>query len=144
MESREGQCLCGGVRYRLEVPVDHIGACHCQMCRRFSGGIELGIDIPEESVTWLKDDTLRVYSSSEWAERGFCGTCGSSLFYRLKSGGFFSLSAGTLDDISGLPLTTEVYIDHKPAGYAFANETTKMTEADIMAMVAAQSEGESK
>lgn len=138
--TQTGGCLCGAVRFRLHEAPTSYGACHCGMCRKFSGGIELGVMVPPGGVTWEQDETLRTYKSSEWAERGFCTTCGSSLFWRLTAPGpaqgMLSLAVGALDSMEGLTFDTEVYIDHKPASYAFAGERNRMTEADVMAMVA--------
>ena len=143
-----GGCLCGKVRYTLAEPPKGFGACHCGMCRKFSGGIELGIEVMPGGISWDGEENIGTFSSSEWAERGFCKTCGSSLFWRLTMEGpmkgLYSLSAGTLDSLEGLELTGEVYIDHKPAGYAFAGERKRMTEADVMAMVAQIEAGEAE
>ncbi|MEM8957150.1 MAG: GFA family protein, partial [Pseudomonadota bacterium] len=113
-----GGCLCGAVRYRLAEPPKNYGACHCGMCRKFSGGIELGLEVPPGGVTWEDETHLKVYKSSEWAERGFCDVCGSSLFWRLTAPGpmhgLLSLSAGSLDRFEGLNFVNEVYIDQKP------------------------------
>ncbi len=134
-----GGCLCGAVRYRLATPPTEIGACHCGMCRKFSGGIELGLEIAPGGIVWEADAALRTYRSSDWAERGFCGVCGSSLFWRLTAEGpmqgLLSLSAGSLDSLDGLTLRHEVYIDAKPDGYAFAGDHKRMTEAEVLAMV---------
>ena len=138
MAERRGGCLCGGVRYRVTAPLDHMDACHCGMCRKVSGGIVLGLNVPVDGIVWERDATLRTYASSDWAERGFCSACGSSLFWRIATpgAGWLSLMAGTLDDLSGLTLKTEIYIDHKPDGYAFAGGTKKMTEAEVVAAFA--------
>ncbi len=138
-DSKNGGCLCGAVRYTLaEAPVSY-GACHCGMCRRWTGGIEMGVQVMPGGLTFSDESHMKTYASSDWAERGFCDTCGSSLFWRLTAPGpmqgMMSLSVGTLDDSSGLVFASEVYIDHKPASYAFAGERKTMTEADIMAMV---------
>lgn len=141
---KTGGCLCGAVRYTLADAPTHYDACHCGMCRKFSGGIELGLEVPDGGITWTSDETLRTFKSSDWAERGFCAKCGSSLFWRLTAPGpahgLLSLSAGSLDSLDGLSLTTEVYIDHKPEGHAFAGNTRKMTEADVLAMMGAAPE----
>ena len=131
--------MCGRVRYRLaEAPVA-FGACHCGMCRKFSGGIELSAHVEPGAVTWERgEDQIATYKSSDWAERGFCKTCGSSLFWRMTADGplqgMFSLSAGSLDSLEGLTFDTEVYIDHKPDGYAFEGDRTRMTEAEVLRM----------
>jgi hypothetical protein len=134
-----GGCLCGAARYTLTERPEGYGACHCGMCRRWTGGIELGVMVRPGGITWERGDSLRTYRSSDWAERGFCDICGSSLFWRLTAPGpmqgMMSVSAGSLDSLEGLELTTEVYIDYKPAGYAFDGERTRLTEAEVMAMV---------
>jgi hypothetical protein len=79
---------------------------------------------------------VRVYRSSEWAERAFCDTCGSSLYYRLVEGGDMYLSAGVLDDQSDLELTSQIFIEEKPAYYTFANQTKTMTGAEVFAAAA--------
>ena len=136
-----GGCLCGAVRYRLGEAPTAFGACHCAMCRKFTGGVEFGLQVPPGGVTWEGEENIGTYASSDWAERGFCRICGSSLFWRLTAPGpmegMLSLSAGSLDSMEGLSFDVEVYIDAKPDIYAFAGERRRMTEAEVMAMVAA-------
>lgn len=140
-----GSCLCGACRFTLAAPATEYGACHCSMCRKFSGGIELGVQVPPGGITWDSADAIKTYASSEWAERGFCGICGSSLFWRLTAEGpmqgMLSLSGGALDTLEGLELTSEIYIDHKPGGHAFAGEHTRMTEAELLASMGIAPEG---
>lgn len=135
----EGGCLCGAVRFSLVTAPTEYGACHCGMCRKFSGGIELGVHVPDGGISWIADAALQTYASSEWAERGFCKTCGSSLFWRLTAEGpmqgMLSLSAGALDTLDGMVFATEVYVDQKPASHAFAGERTRMTETEVLASV---------
>lgn len=134
---RAGGCLCGAVRFEMKEAPTEYDACHCGMCRKFSGGIELGVEVPPGGITWIKDETVKTYASSEWAERGFCEICGSSLFWRLTAEGphqgMLSLSAGALDSLDGMTFGSEIYIDHKPAGHDFAGDHKRMTEAELLA-----------
>jgi len=57
------------------------------MCRKFTGGVFLGVQVPAGSFHLSKEDGLAIYASSGWAERGFCKSCGSSLFYRMTMPG---------------------------------------------------------
>lgn len=143
--SKTGGCLCGAVRFELAEKPQSYGACHCGMCRKHSGGIGLGVEVKPGGITWESDDTLVAFASSEWAERGFCKTCGSSLFWRLTMTGpmqeLMVLSAGALDSLDGMEFDHEVYVDHKPSSYAFAGDRKRMTEAEVMAMVNAGGEG---
>lgn len=75
----EGGCLCGAIRYRsTAAPVRGV-ICHCSMCRKHSGAPILAfVHFPRDAFTWVKGEPTR-YRSSQYAERGFCPKCGSSL-----------------------------------------------------------------
>ena len=77
-----GRCLCGAVTFEATGVEKHVHACHCSMCRRWSGGPGLAVSVA--SVDFQGEDNIERYDSSDWAERGFCKTCGSNLFYLLK------------------------------------------------------------
>jgi hypothetical protein len=106
------------------------------MCQRWVGGPVVSVGCTPETV-FEGQDAIGVYPSSDWAERGFCKRCGSSLFYRMKSDGSYYLPVGLFDDTEGLTLANEIFIDRKPALYSFAEKTKQMTEAEVMAMFAA-------
>lgn len=130
-----GRCLCGAVKIKLTGNHKDVGVCHCGMCRHWSGGplmaVEAGQDIEIEGK-----DNVASYRSSEWAERAFCKTCGSNLYYRLVEADDYMVCAGILDDQEGFALTTQVFIDEKPGFYDFANETKTMTGAELFALYA--------
>ncbi|MDH3671754.1 MAG: GFA family protein [Gammaproteobacteria bacterium] len=75
----EGGCLCGAIRYRASAPPMRAVICHCSMCRKHTGApIASFVHFPIDSFTWLKEQPKR-YRSSEFAERGFCSQCGSTV-----------------------------------------------------------------
>ena len=138
--TKTGGCQCGAVRFELnEAPAEY-AACHCSICRKIGGGVTLSAMVPPGGATWATSDTLKTYDSSDWAERGFCSACGSSLFWRLKvpgpMQGLMYLSVGALDDMGDMPFTSEVFIDHKPNTYEFSGDRQSLTQAEVMAMVA--------
>ncbi len=137
---RTGKCLCGAVTFTAKSLGD-ASACHCGMCRRWSGGIWLGVSTKD--LTFTQADAVQTIQSSQWAERGFCNKCGTSLFYRVTADGKFaghtSVSVGCLDDASGIEIGREWFIDRKPEGYTLAGDHEKVTEAQVMAMFAAPS-----
>ncbi len=136
---KQGGCLCGAVRFTAS-PKDHeVGACHCSMCRKWTGGPFMVIDC-SDTVKVENDSNLGVYRSSEWAERCFCKKCGSVLFYRLVQNGNSYASAEAFDDRAGYALTSQVFIDEKPAYYDFANKTHNMTGAEVFAAFAPSGE----
>lgn len=84
MQSYGGSCLCGAVVFSVGPKIGPTVHCHCTQCQRAHGAA---------FVTWVcqKDknfsldageDVLRWYQSSPQAQRGFCGHCGSSMFFR--------------------------------------------------------------
>lgn len=127
-----GRCLCGAVTFKAQVAEPHVGACHCAMCRRWGSGPFLEVDCGT-GVSYEGAENISVYSSSEWAERGFCSKCGSNLFYRLKETGQTMMAVGLLDDQNGLDMNMQVFTDEKPSYYSFANKTEEMTGAEVFA-----------
>src|SRR5688572_27069249 len=125
----KGQCLCGAVTFTAdEVETDH-HACHCGMCRRWSGGAPL-LCTAVKSVTFQGKENIACYASSSWAERGFCKTCGTALFYYLEPTRAYLMAIGAFDDQTPFALTREIFIDRKPPGYAFAGDHERWTEEE--------------
>lgn len=129
----KGRCLCGGVQFETG-EIHHLDVCHCSMCQRWTGGPFIGADYRNGDVKLTKDATLKWYESSDWAKRGFCSECGSSLFYRLNDiPDFWAVCAGALDMTSGITITKEIFIDEKPAYYDLAGDQERLTGAEFMA-----------
>lgn len=84
-------------------------------------------------VTFEGNENITVYNSSDWAQRGFCNKCGSSLFYRLKETGQYVLSP-TLFDEANFIFDHQIFIEEKPSYYEFANETKNMTGEEVFKM----------
>ncbi|EKX58532.1 hypothetical protein D516_0394 [Rhodobacter sp. AKP1] len=88
-----GGCQCGGVRYSVPAGPKKSTVCHCRMCQRATGNAFAPLlEVPTAEVVW--EGTPSVWASSSVAERGFCATCGTPLFYR--SDDTTELMAGTL------------------------------------------------
>jgi len=78
----EGGCLCGAIRYRATAAPLRGVICHCSLCRRHSGAPALAfVHFPAGAFAWLASPPSW-YRSSEYAERGFCANCGSTLGMR--------------------------------------------------------------
>lgn len=132
MSGHTGKCLCGAVSFTAAEVEHHHHACHCGMCRRWAGSPLLAASA--SGVEIQGEEYITVYKSSEWAERGFCKTCGSNLFYRLSESGAYHMPVGIFDDQSAFVMKGEIFIDRKPPGYAFAGDHSRLTEEETMAM----------
>lgn len=125
----KGHCLCGAVK--ITAPdVNEIGACHCGFCRRWGGGPLLAVHCGTE-VQFEGREHIGVYSSSEWAERAFCRQCGTHLYYKLLPTGEHFVPAGVFES-NDFTMVSQIYIDRKPAYYAFANQTPMLTEKQVV------------
>jgi len=127
-----GRCLCGTVTFTA-VPQGGMHACHCENCRRISGGVSLSANCGDSVEV---SGPLSTYDSSEWAERQFCPTCGAGLFWRLKAGGMTMVSVQAFDDPGSFAFEDEIYVDSKPGNYAFAGDRPRLTGAEVEAMYA--------
>ena len=132
----KGRCLCGAVEIVAAV-AESVGACHCDICRRWGGGPLLALD-GGSSVRFDGEPHIAVYPTTEWAQRGFCSRCGTHLFIRVNQTGRYILPAGLFDLDDGLQFDHQIFIDKRPAYYRFANETKDLTGAEVFADFAAR------
>ena len=95
----EGGCHCGAVRYSAAGEVKHSGVCHCETCRRTTGGLTTAW-VAFSSAELAIEGEPASYASSEGVERQFCGQCGTSLFYFNEAlmPGVVDILTPTLDD----------------------------------------------
>ena len=110
-----GGCQCGALRYRATAMLDNSHLCHCRMCQKATGNIFSAlVAAPDEALTFTRG-TPSVWKSSELVERGFCGNCGTPLFFHHVENGRTNLMIGTLDNPHAFPphanICTENMVD---------------------------------
>lgn len=110
---RTGRCLCGAVTFSASLPGDAVQACHCRQCQRWTGGGPL-FAVRVKDLQIAGEDNIRAYHASDHGERAFCGTCGSTLYWRLQGRTIAFLPVGVFDDQSGLTVREEIFVDHRP------------------------------
>jgi catechol 2,3-dioxygenase-like lactoylglutathione lyase family enzyme len=116
-----GGCLCGAVRFRIELPTSFCAHCHCSICRRNHGAAFVtwfGIDRDRLEIT-AGADALRRHRSSPHGERSFCGRCGSSLFCS---------SEHHPDQIDGVLANLDGPIDRAPAAHLYFDSRAAWTD----------------
>src|SRR5690606_39996528 len=104
-------CMCDAEAFSVGYTDEQVHIGHCGMCRRWSGGPLMFVRA--EVVDFSGTEHLTRFKSAEWAERGFCNKCGSSLLYHLLPANQILLSLGSFDDASAFALGSEIFIDHK-------------------------------
>ena len=122
----EGGCLCGALRYRsTAAPVRGV-ICHCSMCRKHSGApILVFVHFPIEAFAWIKGEPTR-YRSSQYAERGFCPKCGSTLsMHEEVLGDRVQVTLGSLDEPNRAKIDDHVWTEDRIAWFEVKDELPK-------------------
>lgn len=125
-----GCCMCGAVKFNIETPIADFNACHCHMCRRWTSSPWFATDCGK-NVQFEGEENIGRFKSSNWAERGFCKICGSSLFYHLIPTGHYMMSVGTFDNQNGIEMKLQAFMDEKPDGYDFTNQNERLTGQEV-------------
>jgi hypothetical protein len=127
-----GGCLCGKIRFEIYQPLRQVSICHCKQCRQSAGYLAGFTVCDPENLVFLKDEGLKWYDSSDFAKRGFCENCGSSIFWTEKKGGNMGIAAGSLDEPTGL--TSGIHIFTEYAGdYYEIKDDLPQRKADRLA-----------
>ncbi len=128
----EGGCLCGAVRYELDGPFSNVATCHCSQCRRWTGHLFASVTVQRKNMRISGSDNIGWYRSSEKARRGFCKTCGSSLFWEYIESDETDVLAGTLDGSAqqptGLTNTRHIFTADKGDYYQIAEDGVQFPE----------------
>jgi hypothetical protein len=128
----EGRCLCGAVTISVAIHRGFTAVCHCRMCQRWAGGLFICVPVETDGLE-VAGPVVR-FQSSGFAERAFCGTCGSHLWYRAEAGdGHYAMMPGLFDEARDWPLRSEIYTDRALPGLALPGDHRRNTRAEYEA-----------
>lgn len=119
---RTGGCACGAVRYEMVGEPTGVTYCHCSKCRRWHGHVGAYTAIEREGFRLLESRGLTWWALSDKVRRGFCGACGSSLFWDESGEARIGICAGTLDAPTGLVSKAHIYVGSKGDYYALGDD----------------------
>ena len=108
-----GRCKCGAIQYQVKAVPTYVGNCHCDDCRRATGGASvpwIGTKPGDFDVT---RGEIREFESSPGILRGFCGTCGSSLTFRGEGWDDIGVTIASLDDPNAVTPQSNVFLGEK-------------------------------
>jgi hypothetical protein len=109
-----GSCLCGAIRYTVDIPVTELRACHCTNCQKGSGTAGSVNAVVPSSAFKITQGTAKRYDakadSGRTLHRFFCGDCGSPIYsQRATALERVVVRAGTFDDSSGMRITGNIW-----------------------------------
>ena len=130
LQTLEGGCLCGAVRYRItEQPID-AGYCHCRLCQRSSGA---------PSIAWLTvaitgfsytRGAPSIFQSSAHSQREFCGACGTQIAFRQsQSAKTIDVTLASLEDPSQVLPQYHIWQQSKIAWFETADSLPRYKDA---------------
>lgn len=119
--THSGACLCGAVRFVVTGDLKAPDACHCSQCRRVSGHVWASTDVPDDRLTITGEDHLRWFQSSAKVKRGFCGTCGSALFWKPIHQPRTAVAMGAFDKPTDTHLEMHIFVGDKGDYYDIAD-----------------------
>ena len=109
----KGSCLCGAITFEVSIPLPAPSACHCTNCRKHSGHYEASVDIPRSALTIKGAENVTWFQSSEKVRRGFCATCGSSLFWDPIFRDWTAVAMGAFDGPTNTKLEKHIFVANK-------------------------------
>jgi hypothetical protein len=95
------------------------------MCRRWHGHVGAYCAVDREHFQLTEARGLRWYASSPGVRRGFCGECGSSVFFDEASLPKMAMCAGTLDAPTGIREKAHIYVASKGDYYDIPDSLLK-------------------
>lgn len=116
-----GACLCGAISYRVGGPLRDVVFCHCTRCRRTHGHFAAYTACARDDLELVEVRGLRWYES-DGRRRGFCAVCGASVFWEREGSSAISISAGTLEEPTGLSPSRHIFTADAGDYYEIADE----------------------
>jgi hypothetical protein len=95
--THSGGCQCGAVRYTITGEILYPHVCHCRMCQKASGNYALLLGGAARRDFAITRGEPQWFQSSKIVRRGFCGQCGTPLFFDAPSGDSINVTLGSLD-----------------------------------------------
>ena len=135
MGGETGGCLCGAVRYRVAAWRGGATLCHCRTCQQAGGGPFMAFAPVAHADFALTQGALKLYRSSDIAERGFCANCGSPLTYRGFASDHISVAVGSLDDPKAAAPTGQLAAEQALPWLRPALDTPNLPLGDFLARV---------
>jgi hypothetical protein len=105
----KGTCLCGAVTFEVNGPLRPVIACHCTQCRKQTGSFMHATAAGDSDLRITSSRGLKWYRSSDSATRGFCGECGSVLFWKGDGRDYTAITAGSIDGPTGLAIEGHIF-----------------------------------
>ena len=123
-----GQCLCGGVRWRVDAEPYYAFNCHCKLCRKAHGtAFATYWFFKPHEFRWLQgEELIKGYRSSAALKRSFCNHCGSVVPYISERRQSMVVPAGCHDE--GRRSDCEIFVAHAAPWFEISGDLPKFDD----------------
>jgi hypothetical protein len=113
MNTLEGSCLCGSIKYEIAGPIIRFNLCHCDMCQKNHGAAFAPyLRVAKEHFSFTKgNEFISDFRSSADVCRTFCRVCGSNLQWIRDHADGMGVAAGTLDSKMEITPTAQLFCE---------------------------------
>ena len=118
-------CLCNGVSMKIRGEFRPVINCHCIQCTKTHGNFAAYTSVLEANIEFKSKKTLKWFQSSKKAKRGFCNSCGASIFFKKYGSKGVSISAGLFRKPSKLKTKSHIYVKNKRDYYKIEDKLPK-------------------
>ena len=125
-----GRCLCGAVRYEVNVAPVATMHCHCSMCRKHHGvAFVTWTIVPTAGFRFTSGrDHVASYASSAHFHRSFCRICGSVAPEQTPSGQNVVIPAGNLEGDLDLEPQLHIFVGSKADWFSITDSLPQHAE----------------
>lgn len=121
-----GKCMCGAVAFEFRADREDVTICHCGQCRSWSGHQWASLNAPFESLQIkVGEETVGWFRSSDYARRGFCKECGSSMFWHADKLDDYkhriAIAAAAIEKGAPMKLAEHIFVSDKGDYYEIAD-----------------------
>jgi hypothetical protein len=115
LNTLNGSCLCGTVRYAVDDCFEYAMHCHCSQCRRATGSaFKTFAGIPFEHLKIIGGvGHTFVYGDPAASHDVRCAACGSLLYSRVRDGAYVHVTMGTLIDTPSIRPSMHIFVGSK-------------------------------
>jgi hypothetical protein len=120
-----GSCLCGGVAYEIDGPIEVIRCCHCARCRRARSAAHAsnGFVDPARLRYLHGADLLESFKlpDAERFTQTFCRDCGSPMPRQVQNRPYVVIPMGSVDGEPGSRPREHIFVGSKAPWYEIAD-----------------------
>ena len=113
-----GSCFCKTVRYRIKSAISMAVNCHCNNCKKITGGAFASLAVVREKHLEITsgEESLATYQLSENLKKYFCRHCGTPIFNRnSRYPGRCMMALGSLDNPATVAPSVNVHCENRLA-----------------------------